>query len=139
MIILDTNVISEAMRPSPNSNVSQWLSERAPAQLFTTTISLAEILTGVELLPVGKRRSGLLATAETMFSRLFARRVFVFDEAAARAFPAIVVARRSHGRPIAVMDAQIAAIAKVNDAILATRNTADLEDCGIRLANPWRE
>ena len=137
MIVLDTIVISEAMRPVPNSSVSRWLSGQAPLQLFTTTISLAEILTGVERLPVGKRRSGLLETAETMFTRLFAHRIFVFDEGAARAFPEIAVSRRSRGRPISLFDAQIAAIARANGATLATRDTSDFEECGIRVVNPW--
>ena len=137
MIILDTNVISEAMSPVPNRTVSRWLSEQPSQQLFTTTISLAEILCGIELLPPGKRRTGLLATAETMFSRLFAERILVFEDQAARAFPAIAVGRRLRGRPITLFDAQIAAIASANGATLATRNTDDFESCGVRLVNPW--
>jgi len=125
MIILDTNVISEAMSLSPN------------ALLFTATISLAEILYGIELLPSGKRRSGLLVTAENAFPKLFAARILTFDEAAARAFAPIAVHRRSRGRPLTLFDAQIAAIAKANGATLATRNTGDFEGCGVRLINPW--
>jgi predicted nucleic acid-binding protein len=137
MIILDTNVISEAMLPLPNGKVSQWLSDQPSQVLFTTTISLAEILYGIEILPPGKRRTGLHATAETMFARFFAQRVLVFDGEAARAFPAIAAGRRLRGRPITIFDAQIAAIATANGAALATRNTADFRDCGVRLINPW--
>ncbi len=137
MIILDTNVISEAMLPVPNSKVRQWLSTQPSQQLFTTTVSLAEILFGLEILPLGKRRAGLSATAETMFATLFAQRILAFDGPAARAFPPIAAGRRQRGRPISVLDAQIAAIAIANAAILATRNSADFEGCGVRLINPW--
>jgi predicted nucleic acid-binding protein len=137
MIVLDTNVISEAMLPVPNVNVRHWLSSQSSPRLFTTTVSLAEILYGIEILPPGKRRDGLLRTAETMFANLFARRLLAFDALAARSFPVIAASRRRHGRPISILDAQIAAIAHVNDATFATRNTADFQGCGIRLANPW--
>lgn len=137
MIILDTNVISEAMSSSPNSHVSRWLSDQLTSLLFTTTISLAEILYGIELLPPGKRRNELLVSAESMFPKLFAARILTFDEAAARAFAPIAVRRRSSGRPITIFDAQIAAIARANGAALATRNTGDFEECGVRVVNPW--
>jgi hypothetical protein len=137
MIVLDTNVISEAMSSSPNPTVTRWLSDHPSSLLFTTTISLAEILYGIELLPHGKRRSGLLLVTENMFPKLFAERVLPFDEAAARVFAPIAVHRRSTGRPITLFDAQIAAIAKANGAALATRNTADFEQCGVGVVNPW--
>ncbi len=137
MIILDTNVISEAMSTSPNANVAQWLTGQPASLLFTTTITLAEILYGIELLPDGKRRSALLLAVQSVFPKLFAGRVLSFDEAAARAFAPIAARRRSSGRPITLFDAQIAATAKANDATLATRNTGDFEDCGVRLINPW--
>lgn len=139
MIVLDTNVISEAMLPSPNDAVSRWLSAQPPALLFTTAVSLAEILYGIELLPGGKRRSGLLATAESMLPKLFGDRILTFDTSAARAFAPIAVSRRLTGRPITIFDAQIAAIAQVHGAALATRNTGDFAGCGIRLVNPWLE
>ena len=137
MIVLDTNVISEAMLPLPNARVRQWLGAQPSQQLFTTSVSLAEILYGIEILPLGKRRAGLLKTAETMFATLFAQRILGFDAPAARAFPEIAASRRLLGRPISIVDAQIAAIAKTNGAGLATRNTADFANCGVRLVNPW--
>ncbi|MGA9471963.1 MAG: type II toxin-antitoxin system VapC family toxin [Terriglobales bacterium] len=137
MIVLDTNVISEAMLPAPNGKVRQWLSAQPSQQLFTSTVSLAEILYGLEILPLGKRRAALSAIAETMFATLFAQRILVFDPLAAREFPAIAAGRRLRGRPISVLDAQIAAIVKANGATLATRNTLDFEGCGVRLVNPW--
>jgi hypothetical protein len=136
--ILDTNVVSELMKPVPSPEVVQWIgSRRSVRELCVTTITVAEILFGIELLPKGKRRDGLLADAEATFAEDFAGRLLPFDEAAARAFPEIAVNRRLRGRPISLFDAQIAAIARANGALLATRNTSDFEDCGIRIESPW--
>lgn len=135
--ILDTNVVSEPMRPSPSPALLAWLERQETGPLFVTTITMAEILLGIELLPRGKRRDQMLAQAEAAFAEDFAERVLPFDEDAARVFPEIVARRRAQGRPIADLDAQIAAIAQARGAILATRNTADFEGCGVRLVNPW--
>jgi toxin FitB len=137
MLILDTNVISETMQALPSARVQEWWSQQQTGELFTTTVSVAEILYGIELLPRGRRRDKLLAEAEAMFAEDFAGRLLPFDEEAARAFPEIAAGRRAQGRPIANFDAQIAAIARSRRAILATRNTADFEGCGVRLVNPW--
>lgn len=102
-----------------------------------TTVNVAEILYGIELLPRGKRRDGLISAAETMFAEEFVSRILSFDEPAARAFAEIAASRRSQGRPISEFDAQIASIARCNEATLATRNVADFEGCGIRVVNPW--
>ncbi len=140
MIILDTNVISEAMQPVPSPRVLQWLTEsRISGEVFTTTITMAEILYGVALLPKGKRRDRLKAEAEAVFVVDFRNRILPFDEAAAQAFAEIAAARRAQGRPMAEMDGQIAAITRTHHAALATRNVADFEDCGLRLINPWEE
>lgn len=138
MLILDTNVISEIMQSLPTPCVMEWWSQQQANELFTTTVTLAEILYGIELLPRGKRRDKLLAEAEAMFAQDFAGRILPFDEEAARAFAEIAAGRRAQGRPIAEFDAQIAAIARSRRAVLATRNAADFEDCGLRLANPWQ-
>jgi toxin FitB len=135
--ILDTNVISEPMQASPSATVLTWWSQQQPGALFITTVTVAEILYGIELLPHGKRRAALLAGAERMFGKVLVGRILPFDEDAARTFPEIAIRRRAHGRPISDLDAQIAAIACSRDAILATRNTADFEGCGVRLVNPW--
>jgi predicted nucleic acid-binding protein len=137
MLILDTNVISETMQAAPSQRVSEWLAQQQSAELFTTTISMAEILYGIELLPPGKRRAALLAGADRMFGKVLFGRILPFDEEAARAFAQIAAARRAQGRPIAEFDAQIAAIARSRRAVLASRNAADFEGCGVRLANPW--
>jgi len=125
------------MSPLPSSTVLAWWSRQQPGVLFITTVTVAEILYGIELLEHGKRRGTLLEGAERMFGKVLAGRILPFDEDAARAFPEIAVRRRAQGRPIAELDAQIAAIAQSRDATLATRNTADFEGCGVRLVNPW--
>ena len=137
MLVLDTNVLSEIMKASPSPRVMEWWSQQQSAELFITTVTVAEILYGIEILPRGKRRDSLRAEAEVAFTQDFAGRLLPFDEAAARQFPAIAAGRRAEGRPIAGLDAQIAAIARSRNAVLATRNTADFEGCGVRLVNPW--
>lgn len=139
MLILDTNVISETMQPVPAPRLLAWWSQQQSSELFTTTITMAEILYGIELLPNGKRRAALLAGADRMFGKVFFDHVLSFDESAAREFAEIAAGRRALGRPIAEFDAQIAAIASAHRATLATRNFADFDGCGIRLVNPWRE
>jgi hypothetical protein len=137
MLLLDTNVLSEIMQSLPSPRALEWWSQQQSAELFTSTVTVAEILYGIELLPRGKRRDKLLVESEAMFVQDFAGRILPFDEAAARAFAEIAASRRAQGRPIADFDAQIAAIARSRRAILATRNTADFEGCGVRLVNPW--
>lgn len=135
--ILDTNVLSEPMHPSPSATVLDWWAQQQPGALFITTVTVAEILYGIELLPHGKRRAALLAGAERMFGKVLVGRILPFDENAARAFPEIAARRRAQGRPMSDLDAQIAAIARSRGAILATRNTSDFDGCGVRLVNPW--
>jgi predicted nucleic acid-binding protein len=137
MIVLDTNVLSALMSSSPEPAVRHWLGRQASHQLFTTSISMAEIFQGIELLPHGKRRDGLFAAAQTMFTRLFSGRVLPFHEDAARAFAPIAVKRRTRGRPISLFDAQIAAITQAHGATLSTRDISDFEHCGVQLVNPW--
>lgn len=139
MIILDTNVISEFMKAIPFPAVFTWASSHPAADLFTSTITMAEVLYGIERLPHGKRRDQLLREAESIFVQDFAGRILAFDESSARMFAVIATQRRAQGRPIGESDAQIAAIARANDATLATRNTNDFEGCGVRLVNPWEE
>lgn len=138
MIVLDTNVLSEIMSASPNPSVYRWASHQSNEELYTTAITMAEILQGIELLPAGKRRSGLLATAEWVFGTLLPGHILHFNESAARAFAPIAIDRRKRGRPISLFGAQIAAIAKANDATLATRDLHDFEGCGVHLINPWQ-
>jgi toxin FitB len=139
MIILDTNVLSELMRPKPSASVVAWIAKQPEGELFTTSITEAEIFYGIEVLPKGKRRENMTAASEAMFTEDFSGRVYAFDSAAARAFSKIASSRRASGRPISQPDAQIAAIAQVRHARLATRNIEDFEDCGLDVVNPWSE
>ncbi len=137
MTILDTNVVSELMRPAPTQAVLRWFQSQPEDEWYVSAITVAEILYGIELLPQGKRRDALFAGAEKMFSKVFAGHILACDEETARAFPPIAAARRRGGRPISEMDALIAATAVPLEALLATRNTDDFEECGVRLINPW--
>jgi predicted nucleic acid-binding protein len=138
MIILDTNVLSELMRPAPASIVVDWIGAQPMASLYTTSITQAEILHGIMLLPPGRRRSGLEAAATAMFAEDFGGRILGFGTDAAPPYARIASSRRRAGRPISHFDAQIAAIARSTGAVLATRNLADFEDCGVTLVDPWQ-
>jgi len=138
MIILDTNVLSELMKREPGAVVVDWVESKVAASLFTTTITQAEILYGIQLLPSGKRRKEIGAAAREMFYSDFPGRVLPFDEDAAESYTQIAASRRQIGHPISQFDAQIAAIALSRDGAVATRNTADFEECGIDLINPWQ-
>lgn len=139
MIVLDTNVLSEIMKSSPAAAVLRWCVAHRASELFTTTITQAEILYGIEAMATGKRRSALQLAAETMFEEDFADRVLPFDGTAARLYATIAGVRRALGRPMAQWDTQIAAIVRSRGATLATRNSNDFENCGIRLVNPWTD
>lgn len=138
MIVLDTNVLSEMMRPAPDATITNWVATQSAANLFVTTITQAEILHGVLLLPQGHRRDAIEVAADAMFEEDFAGRILPFSSLAARAYAEIAVARRQSGRPISQFDAQIAAIARSAGAAVATRNVPDFEGCGIRAIDPWR-
>ena len=139
MIVIDTNVLSELMRAEPDAAVLDWFGQEPPAGLFTTTVSQAEILYGLALLPEGKRRDGLQDAATAMFQEDFVGRILPFDSDAARAYAAIAAGRKAAGQPISQFDAQIAGIVQSRGARLATRNVADFAGCGIMVVNPWEE
>lgn len=138
MIVLDTNVLSELTRSAPDASVMNWVATQSAANLFVTTITQAEILHGVLLLPRGRRRDAIEAAADAMFEEDFAGRILPFSSLAAHAYAEIAVARRQSGRPISQFDAQIAAIAKSAGADVATRNVPDFEGCGIKVIDPWQ-
>lgn len=138
MIVLDTNVLSELLRPLPADEVLRWVAGLEPLSVFTTSITPAEVLYGIEILPLGKRRAKLSAAVDEIFQE-FQDRILPFDDQAARLFPKIVAGRTAVGRPISQWDAVIAAIARSRHAILATRDIRDFEHCGLRLVSPWIE
>ena len=137
MIILDTNVLSEFMKAVPSPVVMDWVEQQKISELFTTTITQAEVYYGLALLPIGKRRSEMERAARLMFEQDFQDRVLTFDSLAAVEYAALASLRRQLGKPIAQADAQIAAIARANRAVLATRNIPDFSDCQLILINPW--
>lgn len=137
MIILDTNVVSELMRPNPNSNVVDWVAGQAAPDLYLSTVSEAELLYGIEILPPGGRRDRLLAEVEGMLREDFYGRILPFDSSAAWVYAVIAAARRAAGRPINHADCQIAAIARCRTASVATRDVDDFEGTGIEVINPW--
>lgn len=138
VIVLDTNVLSELLRPAPAPGVVAWVEAQAMGALFTTAISRGEMLYGAHVLPAGRRRDVLLQEVEAIFSADMAGRVLPYDEAAADIHAAIAAQRRAQGRPISQSDAMIAGIVRAHGALLATRNGRDFEACGIELADPWR-
>lgn len=137
MIILDTNVVSELMRPTPERRVLRWFGSQAAEDLHLTAITMAEILYGIELIATSRRRDVLRTGAEKMFEAVFGDRILTFEDRSARAFSQISSSRRRQGKPISESDAQIAAITRVHGATLATRNPYVFEGCGVRLVNPW--
>lgn len=136
MTILDTNVVSEPLRPRPSREVAEWLAGQNSDELFITTVTQAEMLAGIEGIPHGARRKKLASVVQHVLL-LFAGRILPFDEDAASAFPTIVSGRIKLGRPVSNFDALIASIARSRGAALATRDTGGFEHCGIRVVNPW--
>ena len=137
MIILDTNVVSEPMRPNGNPLVPTWLDRQVAETLYLTATSLSELLVGIEILPDGKRKEGLGDALVELVVTLFGARILPFDQQAAMAYAPLVARARSNGRIIPVGDGQIAAIAAVNRFTVATRDTAPFEAAGISVVNPW--
>jgi toxin FitB len=139
VIVLDTNVLSELMRRAPDPQVLAWVGRQPLAGLFTTTLTQAEVLFGLELLPNGRRQQSLLMAARGVFEEALAGRILPFDTSAARLYPEIAAGRQRCGRPISQIDAQIAAIVRSRGARLATRNVRDFIDCGIIVIDPWND
>jgi predicted nucleic acid-binding protein len=138
MIVVDTNVASELMRPSPSPLVRSWAEEQPAAELRTTAITVAEIRYGIERLPEGRRKERFLAAADDVFTS-FSEFVIPFDAEAAACYALIVAHRDRVGLPIDGFDAQIAAICRINGAVLATRNVKDFRETGINVVDPWQD
>lgn len=137
MIILDTNVVSEPLKPRPYPAVLQWLDRQSPETLFLTAISRAELLAGVMALPSGKRRTELQRVLNKELTSLFANRILAFGERSAEAYARVVTGAHAVGNPIDFADAAIAAIALEHGYILATRNERDFRGAPVKLVNPW--
>lgn len=136
-MLLDTNVVSEAMRTAPDPTVVEWLDSVPASSVFLSAVTVAEIRAGLERLEHGLRRSGLETAFVTFLDRGFAGRILPFDREAADRYGRVVAHRLSIGRPIAVLDAQIASIAWAASLPVATRNVRDFDDCGVEILNPF--
>ena len=137
MIVLDTNVISEAMKPEPNPAVRAWLNEQVAETLYLTSVSLAEMLFGIAVLQAGRRRNSLTRTLDGLLG-LFGDRVLPFDTDAARRHAALAVAARDSGRGFPTPDGYIAAIAASRGFIVASRDTSPYEAGGLQVVDPWQ-
>ena len=137
MILLDTNVVSELMRPSPNPKVLDWVARQGAQNLYTSAVNESELRYGVEILPAGRRRDRLFEEVDGMLREDFAGRILSFDSAAAQAYAAIAASRRAAGRPINHADCQIAAIARCRGAAVATRDVDGFDESEADVINPW--
>jgi predicted nucleic acid-binding protein len=137
MILLDTNIISEMMKPNPAVNVSTWLDQQEIIQLFITTITIAEISYGLAALPNGQRRTFLEEAFNKAILEAFKYRILNFDEPAAHLYGRIMGQRKKQGRPLSIPDGQILAIACSQKSLIATRNIQDFIDSGADLINPF--
>jgi toxin FitB len=136
MIILDTNVVSELMRPEPALGVASWVRDRDRRELRTTAITVAEVRYGIARLPDGRRKQVLLAAADEIFSA-FGEQVLPVDDAAAEHYATIASSRERAGKPIAGFDALIAAVCRSHGAMLATRNVPGFDGTGVEVIDPW--
>ena len=137
MIILDTNVISEMMRPAPAPGVVAWLNEQDASRLFLTAVTVGEIRYGLRVLPVGRRRRGSEEGFERILAAAFAGRILPFDGAAANRYGELMGSRKEIGRPLGLPDGQIASIAWATGSAIATRNVRHFVDCGVEIVNPF--
>lgn len=136
MIVLDTNVVSEAMKPQPDAAVRAWLNAQAAGTLYLSSVTLAELLYGIGALPAGKRRT-LLGQAVDGLLTLFEDRILPFDTEAARHYAGLAVAARRSGRGFPTPDGYLAAIAASRGFAVASRDTAPYEAGGVEVINPW--
>lgn len=137
MIIIDTNVVAELMKASPAGEVVSWMNDQEASELFLTTITLGEIGYGLETLPQGKRRLQLEQGFERVIAEAFTGRILAFDEEAARLYGVLMGRCKAIGRPLSILDGQIASIARARGCAVATRNVRDFVECGVDILNPF--
>jgi len=137
MVILDTNVVAEMMKAAPAPTVVSWLNGQEASGLFLTAITLGEVGYGLRVMPQGKRRFQLEEGFERILAEGFAGRVLAFDEEAARHYGEVMGRRKEIGRPLSVLDGQIASIARARGCMVATRNVRDFSECGVEIINPF--
>ena len=137
MIILDTNVVSEAMKAEPADVVRHWLNNQIARSLYLTSVSLAELRVGVARLPEGRRKEATADVLNFTLTKLIDTRILSFDHRAAEAYAQIDAHAKSAGKAISLPDGQIAATAKVQGFSLASRNTKPFDAAGVDVINPW--
>lgn len=137
MLILDTNIISELMKHTPSPEVTAWVDHQNVTQLFITTVTIAEIAYGLHALPEGNRRQLLEIAFNQAVLGAFSHRILPFDEEAAHCYGKIMGQRKKLGRPLSILEGQIASIAYVRGATIATHNTRDFSDCRLEIVNPF--
>ena len=138
MIIIDTNVISEVIRPGRNPKVLNWLDEQIIETLYLTATSLSELRLGIECLPAGKRKKALNADIHALLSSFFDTRILPFDREAALAYGTLLASASIKGKSVSVSDGQIAAIASIYNFYVATRDTAPFAALGVPVIDPWK-
>lgn len=137
MIVLDTNVVSEALKPGRDPAVIAWLDQQSVETLFLSATSLAELLIGIAIMPDGKRKSTISAALDSLITRLFDTRILPFDEGAAVAYSQLVSAARTQGKAVSMPDGQIGAVASVHNFTVATRDVAPFQALGVPVIDPW--
>lgn len=137
MILLDTNVVSEIFKPRPDSQVARWVAAAPIQDLYVSSITTAELLYGLAILPDGRRKRDLAAVIQSFLSESIANPIQSFDDRDASAYAMISAHRLRIGRRIRELDAQIAAIALTRGLEIATRNVRDFEECGVKIIDPW--
>lgn len=139
MIVLDTNVVSEPLRPAPDQRVLDWINRQQPQTLYLTTVNVAELLAGIEKMPLGRRRSDLHHLVVGKVVPLFEGRILAFDRRAAEVFAQVSTQAQVAGNQMDFADAAIAAIASANGFGVATRNVRDFRHTGVAVIDPWTE
>jgi predicted nucleic acid-binding protein len=137
MIVLDTNVISEAMKQSAHPGVAEWLNRQAAETLFLTSVTLAELLYGISTMPAGRRKDTLAGTLDSLLVELYRDRILPFDADAARCYAQLATKARAAGKGFPTPDGYIAAIANAKGFVVATRDTSLFEAAGVPTINPW--
>lgn len=137
MIVLDTNVVSEALKPSGDKTVIAWLDNQTAETLYLTATSLSELLIGIAIMPDGKRKNDISAALDVLVTRLFGPRVLPYGRDAAIAYSDLVSAARRAGKAVAMADGQIGAIASAHGFAVATRDTAPFQALGVAIIDPW--
>ena len=138
IVVVDTNVVSELVRPVPDPNVMKWFDDQDAYTLYLSAVVEAELRRGTALLPFGQRRNRLIAEIDTMIEDEFEGKVLPFERSAACEFAYIYADRSASGRQISFSDCLIAATARAHEAAVATRDVNDFEGCGIEVINPWK-